>query len=233
MSVPAPRTTEEIQAAESHAFALSALDAIHAVKTPEEAEHLLARVKVAAEAARVMHLGKALSREWRGVEIKAERRWGELLGEAEPGRPSGGIVTDSNDLPRAPAERKAAHEARKLAAVPAELVEEYVEKTEAPTKAGLLRKAEAKRDIHAEFALVDPGVAKAVAFRDSSRVLAPIQKRIFDLRHIDLAACEAVLGGSDRDRLQRLLSDCDRALVQIAHLRAAAAERLQPVRSVS
>ena len=145
----ATRTPEEIQAAESRAFASSALDAIQAVTTPEEAEALLARVKVAAEAARVMHLGKALSREWRGIEIKAERRWGELLGEADrsanavpgPGRGNKGV---SEPHTFTPAERTAVKEARKLAAVPEPVFEQYVETTETPTKAGLLRAAAVK-----------------------------------------------------------------------------------------
>ena len=100
-------------------------------------------VKVAAEAARVMHLGKALSREWRSIEIKAERKWGELLGEAEPKNrhsPDAPSVTTGNASP--PSERKAAHEARKLYAIPESVFEEYVEQTEVPTKAGLLRAAE-------------------------------------------------------------------------------------------
>ena len=104
--------SEGMQAADSRAFALGALDAIASVTTPDEAEALLAKVKVAAEAARVMHLGKELSREWRGIEIKAERKWGELLGEAE----NKGQATVSRT--NSGAERVAVHEARKLAAVP-------------------------------------------------------------------------------------------------------------------
>lgn len=143
MSDLVARSAEEVQAAESHAFALGALDAIAGVKTPEEAESLLARVKIAAEAARVMHLGKALSREWRGIEIKAERKWGELLGEADrrsnaaSGRDG---VSAANSKPSG-ADRVAQHAARKVAAVPEPVFEEYVETTDTPTKAGLLRAA--------------------------------------------------------------------------------------------
>ncbi len=147
MSDLAIRTADEVQAADSRAFALAALDAIDAVTTPDEAEALLARVKVAAEAARVMHLGKELAREWRGIEIKAERKWGELLGDANRSAnaakgPDG--VSAANTTTPSGSERVAQHEARKIAAVPEPVFEEYVETADAPTKAGLLRAADPK-----------------------------------------------------------------------------------------
>lgn len=89
------------------------------------------------------------------------------------------------------------------------------------------------RDVHAEFARTDPAVASAVAVRDSNEVLARVQSHIFELRHIDLAGCCAVLDSADRDRLKRLTEDCDRALGEIASLRDTASERLRPVRRVS
>lgn len=71
--------------------------------------------------------------------MKAERKWGELLGKAEHGGDrKSDQVTDSN-LIAPPAERKAAHEARKLSHVDEPVFEEYVNQTDAPTKAGLLR----------------------------------------------------------------------------------------------
>jgi hypothetical protein len=91
----------------------------------------------------------------------------------------------------------------------------------------------APRDVHAEFAAIDPAVATAVAVRDSNGVLARVQSHIFDLRRIDIEACAPVLDAADRDRLKRLTDDCDRALGEIASLRDAAVQRLRPVRKVS
>lgn len=150
MSELATRTVAEIHAGESQALAKNALDAIQSVKTPDEAEVLLARVKIAAEAARVMHLGKELSREWRNIEIKAERKWGELLGKADRSTSMAGNKNSAVDSVSEPhtvataAERTAVKEARKLAAVPEEVFEEYVETAVAPSKAGLLREASAR-----------------------------------------------------------------------------------------
>lgn len=172
----AVRTSEEVQAADSRAFALEALDAIDAVTTPDEAEALLARVKVAAEAARVMHLGKELAREWRGIEIKAERKWGELLGEANRSAnaakgPDG--VSAANTTTPSGSERVAQHEARKLAAIPEPVFEQYVGATETPTKAGLLRAAEAetpKEPTVATTRAEPTGRAKQVADATRDRV---------------------------------------------------------------
>lgn len=89
---------------------------------------------------RVMHLGKALAREWRSIEIKAERKWGQLLGEANHGGDRRSDQVSPADLKSA--EKEARSQARRLAAVPEEVFEEYVETAEQPSKAGLLRAAE-------------------------------------------------------------------------------------------
>lgn len=211
MSELVERTSEDMQAAESSEFALQALDAIENVKSPDEAEALLAKVKVAAEAARVMHLGKALSREWRSIEIKAERKWGELLGAADRSTSMQGNSNRQNSVSEthteAPtaAERTAVKEARKLAAVPEEVFAEYVEEAEVPSKAGLLRAAD-KESINAAEEPVQHAESPALTKRQEN--VAGIAARIkpHSLRHAfgdhvtrqaGLRAAQEVLGHAD------------------------------------
>jgi phage N-6-adenine-methyltransferase len=114
-----------------------ALQAIDAVVDPEQAESLLARIKVAEQAIRLSRLGGDRERRWGRVRLLGERRYGELLGPAEHSRRPE-VVTGSNNLP---AERKAQHEARQVADVPEPVFAEYVETAGQPTRAGLLRES--------------------------------------------------------------------------------------------
>jgi hypothetical protein len=78
-----------------------------------------------------------------------DRRESELLGEADRAasmtgnrnRVDNSVTASNTEAVATGSERKAAHEARKLAAIPEPVFEEYVDTTEAPTKAGLLRAA--------------------------------------------------------------------------------------------
>jgi hypothetical protein len=57
------------------------------------------------------------------VRLRAKTRWGELLGEAETGRPKN--VTSGNDSPAPTTDRVSEHRARKLAAVKRDFPEQY------------------------------------------------------------------------------------------------------------
>lgn len=93
-------------------------------------------------------LGLALRRVQPGVPPQ-DRRESELLGEADRAasmtgnrnRVDNSVTASNTEAVATGSERKAAHEARKLAAIPEPVFEEYVDTTEAPTKAGLLRAA--------------------------------------------------------------------------------------------
>jgi phage N-6-adenine-methyltransferase len=126
------RTTAEVRCAgEAAPFA-----AIEAVDDPEAAEELLARIKLAAQAIRLSKLGADREKRWGRVRLLGERRYGELLGPAEPtGRGSKTSVSDTN------AERQARHQARQVADVPEDVFTEYVQEEERPSRAGLLKMA--------------------------------------------------------------------------------------------
>lgn len=96
-------------------------------------------MKAVEEAARLARLAEATVGAMTRVRLKAKRRWGELLGPAEVGRPkenvTGGHVSEDAD-------RKQVERARKLAAIPAEAFEAALENTEPenpPTETALLR----------------------------------------------------------------------------------------------
>jgi hypothetical protein len=57
------------------------------------------------------------------TQLRAERRWGELLGEAEIGRPAGNVTAGNVSTER---DRIARHRARQVSAVPEEVFEHYL-----------------------------------------------------------------------------------------------------------
>jgi len=114
-----------------------ALAAIEDVQDPGDAERLLGTVTVATEAMRVAKLGEDRERRWKVLRLKAERRWGQLLGEPDRGKRRS--VTTGNT------QRKAEHQARRVAAIPAGTFDDYLSSDPKPSREGLFRKATPKR----------------------------------------------------------------------------------------
>jgi len=59
-----------------------------------------------------------MERRWRGIRLRAERRYGELLGPKRPGKRTSDRLSE--------VEHKSRERARKVAAVPAEKFEDYL-----------------------------------------------------------------------------------------------------------
>ena len=110
-----------------------ALDAIESVQDPAEAERLLGNVTIAAEAMRIERLGVDRERRWKMLQLKAERRFGELLGPAQ----NRGRATVTRGY--GPEHRMQASRARKVAAVPQDIFDDYVHNDLKPSRRGLLR----------------------------------------------------------------------------------------------
>lgn len=121
--------------AEAEALAVVAVDAIERVDDPAEAERLLRQITAYQVAVRLAQIGQEHEKRWAEIRWRAERKMGELLGPATPGRNPGESDRQSDS------DYKQAERARKLAAVPQETFEEYISTAEEPTRAGLLRAA--------------------------------------------------------------------------------------------
>jgi hypothetical protein len=117
-----------------------ARDAIENVTDPDEAERLLGQVTLAAEAMRIGKLGKDRERRWHGIRVKAEARYGELLGPATDKGGGRRTVTDSDSGARE-AKRKARKVAEAAATLGPEAFVDYVDTDPNPSRDGLLRKA--------------------------------------------------------------------------------------------
>lgn len=116
-----------------------ALAAIESVSEPTEAERLLVKVKAVQEAQRLARHGADISKRWGILRLKAERKYGELLGPAERGRPAGNV--SASDV-LSGADREAARVARQVAQIPDEIFNGYLTEAEEPTRAALLRKGQ-------------------------------------------------------------------------------------------
>ena len=123
--------------AELDAMENDALNAIESVTEPNEAERLLAKVRAVQEAQRLARVGADYEKRWGVVRLKAERKYGELLGPAKTGGVRETHVSGSHVM--TDAERQAARVARKVAKVPDEVFDGYLENAEEPTRAELLR----------------------------------------------------------------------------------------------
>ena len=117
-------------------MAQAAADAIEDVDNAEAAEALLDQVTVAEHAIRLAKISAEHEARWAGLRLRAERRYGELLGPATTGGQRKGHVSGANVEGT---ERLAQHQARKVAAVPAADFEAYVAGNPRPTRSGLLR----------------------------------------------------------------------------------------------
>lgn len=110
--------------------ALALLDeierALTEVATSDDADLLWRKVKATEEAARLAKLSDVTVASYGRVRLRAKRRWGELLGPAEPSRKPE-VVTGRNDPPD---ERVQRHRARKLAKVPEKVFEAALAESE-------------------------------------------------------------------------------------------------------
>lgn len=116
--------------------------ALAAVENPEDADELWRKIRAVEEAARLARVAEATVAAIARVRLRAKRRWGELLGPAEPAPPPPGGVTDGHAMPDA--DRKQVERARKLAAIPRETFDAAVEGDDpekAPSEASVLRHA--------------------------------------------------------------------------------------------
>ena len=125
----------EIDRAEQAAYA-----AIDAVQDPDAAEDLLCQVKVAEHAIRIAKVSADREQRWAGLRLRAERRYGELLGPPMSRRETGGVTGRNTSG----ADRAAQSRARKVAAVPEVEFEAYLADTPKPTHAGLVRDRKTK-----------------------------------------------------------------------------------------
>lgn len=113
--------------------------ALAEVDNPEDADELWRKVKAVEEAARLARVSEATLVTFRRVQLRAKRRYGELLGPAEVGRPKN--VTASHVS--TDGDRKATERARKLAAVPEPVFAAHLEQSDPDklSEAGVIREA--------------------------------------------------------------------------------------------
>lgn len=154
--------TREITSAEvAGQFADAALAAVTDVSDPAQAERLLAHVHLMADAVRLGKLGQDQVRRWAVVTLRAERKFGELLGPAAQGGDRRSDQVTSANLTGA--DRVARNAARKVAAVPEAAFEAYVTDKPSPTRSGLLRKPKQPKTPGAKPAQrTSPGTRPAV-----------------------------------------------------------------------
>jgi hypothetical protein len=126
--------------------------AILAATTATEAEEVWRRVSAVDEAARIVRAASDVQAAWARTKLRAERRWGELLGPAGTGRPEGN-VTASHVSP--PAARKTHQRVRDVAKVPEPAFEKFLGRKDPDqlTRAKLLR---AGREAEAEQRRAEP-----------------------------------------------------------------------------
>jgi hypothetical protein len=142
-SAPLPATAEPgATPALADQWEAEAIGAIESVATPDEAETLLGKVRIAASCVRIAKLGRDRSSRWSRITLQAERRYGELLPPKKKAGRKSGIVShaDNSSGPQ----REAQSQARKVAEVPKKKFDEYVNTEKEPSRAGLLRKAAGK-----------------------------------------------------------------------------------------
>ena len=149
-SVPARIEDRDITSGEAaNRLEIAALDEIASVQDPDIAIRLLENARVVERVVRVKKLGEDRVRRWSAVVLRAERRYGELLGPAQPGGDGSNQHKKSNPSREGVAskiEENARRQARKVATVPEEQFEDYVSTNTSPSRAGLLRGQQPKRN---------------------------------------------------------------------------------------
>lgn len=116
--------------------------ALAEVDNPEDADELWRRVKAVSEAARLARVSEATLVTFRRVQLRAKRRYGELLGPAENHGPA--TVTARHGS--TDGDRKTTERARNLAAIPEPVFTAHLEQSDPDklSEAGVIR--EARRD---------------------------------------------------------------------------------------
>lgn len=137
-----------VDIAEIERLEVDALDAIGRVTDPSEAERLLRKVRAVQEAQRFLRLGAEYEKRWGVLRLKAERKYGVLLGPAMLGGERKADQVAGSNLNSA--EKSAAHKARQVAQVPDKVFHEFIENEDEPTRAGLLRRVAARKDSKAK-----------------------------------------------------------------------------------
>lgn len=122
---------------EADQWEADALAALENIETPEQAEALLGRIKLAEQAIRLSKLGAEREQRWGRIRLLGEQLYGRLLPDAEHGGDRRSSDTQSLEL--TDAQKKERERARSVADVPDDIFNEYVETEPQPTRAGLLR----------------------------------------------------------------------------------------------
>lgn len=228
-NLPAARTgTTLVEADQWEADALAAIDA---VATPEAAEALLGKIKLADQAVRLSKLGAEREQRWGRVRVLAERRYGELLPPPKSPAEAGAVRgTHSSDT-----ERQAQRQARAVAAVPEPVFKEYIETAPQPTRAGLLREAgERPADtmdrLKAAASSGDPDAERAVVEYRDSRILLNFGKALTEVTATIVARDNTLdaITRMERRRAEELLRRCESVLPHISAVRDALADYLAP-----
>lgn len=145
-----------------------AMDRIKSVQDPAEARELLRQVKLVSAAQELRLLTESREREWHIMSLRAWRRYGELLGPARTGPPSGRRNAAKNNLSGGQvisnAEMTARKKARLVADVDEDDFEDYLTISgRRPTLAGLLN-PKSDRPVHElddqEAAQLDAAIRK-------------------------------------------------------------------------
>jgi N6-adenosine-specific RNA methylase IME4 len=130
--------------------------ALAQVETVEQADQLWRKIRVVEEAARIAGDYEEAVVNLRRLQLRAKRRYGQLLGEAKPGAPVGNKSAAKNNVAQNDVvlkrERDIRSKARKLAEVPEDVFEEVIAapSVEKITEAAILRAVRGASDNSAE-----------------------------------------------------------------------------------
>lgn len=190
--IPEGATLAQIERMEREAF-----DAIENVQDPDEAEALLRQVTIAEQAVRIAKVSAEREQRWSGLKLRAERKYGELLGPKQPGKRTDRQPVSAADRSSSGADREAQSQARKVAAVPQEDFDAYISEATKPTRAGLLRDKQpaSKRRTKRKSSTAPPDAVDL------------LRRRIRQVRDLD-----------GRDRPRWTLEDTDNVELVLKHL---------------
>lgn len=107
--------------------------------TPDEALALISQATTVEQLEFLLAYCEEQESDWRRAKLEAERRLGILLGQAQHGGDRRSNQVSSGHLTNAQKQRR--KKARKVAAVPDDVFNEYVANADEPTREGLLRAA--------------------------------------------------------------------------------------------
>lgn len=148
-----PRDPSQLLPAQVSALLDQAEQALALVTEPEDAEALVQRLIVLDHAARLARTHALTQLRVGQLKLRAERRWGELLGPANLGRP--GNVPDGN-IPKEGRKRKAEYRARSVADVEQKVFDHYLETVRDPELLRRARLLRLQREREAEQRRAEP-----------------------------------------------------------------------------